>query len=148
MDVLKGKSMAEDYVKLTAEDLAYRWRERTLLEYVDEAIGQAGSTEEYATPRMALRRTLELAWSDLQSARREALNGCWSMLCDSQVYRIIGLTRLVGPCPWENVDVDLILDGIYERIHEAIGTPMPLSDEDRRRVQAVKDRQSAPRGGV
>jgi len=91
------------------------------------------------TPDSALRWLLKLAWDDLQSARHEAPNGRWSMRCDSQVDRIIGLTRLVGPLPWEEVQVDLLLDGIYERIHESIGTPTPLSDEDRRRAQAVKE---------
>lgn len=130
-----------DYVELTAADLAHRWRDRTVLESVDEAIAAAGSTEEYATPDSALRWLLELAWSDLQSARHQALNGRWSIDCDGQVCRIIGLTRLVGPLPWENVQVDLILDGIYERIHEAIGTPTPLSDADRARAREVKERR-------
>jgi hypothetical protein len=88
-----------------------------------------------------LRWLLQLAWGELQSARHEALNGRWSMRCDDLVDRIIGLTRLVGPLPWEEIQVDLLLDGIYERIHESIGTPTPLSDEDRRRAQAVRDRR-------
>jgi len=133
--------MTEDYVRLTPADLAHRWRERTVLESVDEAIVQAGAPEEYATPDSALRWLLVLAWSDLQSARRSALNGRWSMECDAMVCRIIGLTRLVGPLSWEQVDVDLILDGVYERIHERIGTPTPLTDDDRRRASAVMDRR-------
>lgn len=136
--------MAEDYVELTAADLAHRWRERTVLESVDEAILYAGSTEEYATPDEALRWLLNLAWDELQSARRRAVNGRWSMECDGQVCRIVGLTRLVGPLSWEHIQVQLILDGVYERIHEAIGTPTPLSDDDRRRAQAVQDRSSSP----
>lgn len=136
--------MAEDYVELTAADLAYRWRERTVLESVDEALVEVGATDEYATPESALRWLLELAWDDLQSARHEALNGRWSIRCDNQVSRIVGLTRLVGPLSWEHVQVRLILDGVYERIHEAIGTPTPLSDDDRRRAQAIQDRSSSP----
>lgn len=132
---------SEDYVELTAADLAHRWRERTVLESADEAVAGAVEDDEYATPDSALRWLLDLAWSDLQSARREALNGRWSMNCDGQVARIVGLTRLVGPLGWEHVPVDLILDGVYERIHEAIGTPTPLSDEDRRRAQAVMERR-------
>lgn len=132
--------MTGDYVELTAADLAHRWRERTVLESVDEAIAQAGATEEYETPDTALRWLLQLAWSDLREARGQARNGRWSMACDDQVDRIIGLTRLVGPLSWEHVSVDLILDGVYERIHEAIGTPTPLSDDDRRRALAVKER--------
>jgi len=124
--------------EITLPDLAHRWRERTVLESVDEAVTLAGSTEEYATPDSALRWLLELAWDDLQSARHEAINGRWSIRCDNQVCRIVGLTRLVGPLPWEKVQVELILDGVYERIHEAMGTPTPISDDDRRRARAVQ----------
>ncbi len=134
-------SKSGDYVELTAADLAHRWRERTVLESVDEAVAQTVEDDEYATPDSALRWLLNLAWSDLQAARREAVNGRWSMSCDGQVARIVGLTRLVGPLPWEEVPVDLLLDGVYERVHESIGTPTPLSDEDRLRAQAVMDRR-------
>jgi hypothetical protein len=124
--------------EITAPELAHRWRERTGLESVDEAIAYAGSTEEYATSDAALRWLLELAWDDLQSARHEAMNGRWSIRCDNQVCRIVGLTRLVGPLSWEHVQVELILDGVYERIHEAMGMPTPISDDDRRRARAVQ----------
>lgn len=131
-----------EYVELTAADLAHRRRERTLVEYVDEAIAHTGQDDEYATPDKALRWLLQLAWSDLQEARREAHNGRWSLGCDAQVSRIVGLTRQVGPLTWGHIPVDLILDGVYERIHGSIGTPTPLSDDDRRRAQAVLDRRS------
>lgn len=134
--------MTGEYVELTAADLAHRWRERTPIEYVDEAVAQANGDDEYATPDSALRWLLDMAWHDLQEARRNAINGKWSMSCDGQVSRIVGLTRLVGPMSWETCPVDLILDGVYERIHEAIGTPTPLSDDDRRRAQAVMDRRA------
>jgi hypothetical protein len=142
MSTMPDPLASDDYVELTAADLAHRWRERTVLESVDEAVAHAGAAEEYLTPDSALRWLLELAWSDLQQARGNAINGRWSMACDAQVDRIIGLTRLVGPLSWEHVAVDLILDGIYERIHEAIGTPTPLSDDDRRRAQEVMDRRA------
>lgn len=100
----------------------FRWRKRTVLEYVDEAIAQAGA-EEYATPDAALRWLLQCAWEDLQTAREQARNGRWSMECDDAVARIVGLTRLVGPLSSECVPDDVIRDGIYEQIHEAIGTP-------------------------
>lgn len=132
----------EDYRELTATDLAHRWREKTVLESVDEAIAVAGEAEEYATPDSALRWLLRLAWSDLQAARLRALNGRWSIECESGVGRIVGLTRLAGPVPWQEIQVDLILDGIYERIHEAIGTPTPLSDEDRQRAREVLERRT------
>lgn len=134
--------MAEEYVQLSAADLEHRWREKTVLEHVDQAVAWTGSAEEYETPDSALRWLLQLAWGNLQSSRHDAINGRWSIASDHQVTQIIGLTRLVGPTPWECVPVDLILDGIYERIHEAIGTPTPLSDSDREAAQAVKDRRN------
>jgi len=131
-----------DYVELTAADLAHRWRERTLTERVDEAVTSAAEAAEYATGDSALRWLLGCAWHDLQDARRRAINGHWSIECNHQVSRIVGLTRLVGPQPWGAVPVDLIIDGVYERIHEAIGTPTPLSDDDRRRAREVMERRS------
>jgi hypothetical protein len=130
------------YVELTAADLAYRWRERTVLESVDESVAEAITDTEYATADSALRWLLDLAWHDLQDARRAAIDGKWSISCGGYVSRIVGLTKLVGPCSWESVPVDLILDGVYERIHEAIGQATPLTDDDRRRAQAVMDRRS------
>lgn len=136
-------TLPEGYHELTAEELAHRWRKRTLPEYVDEAIAElAEAPEEYASPDAALRHLLDLAWGDLQRARHHALNGVWSMECDSAVHRIAGLTRLVGPISWRAVQVDLILDGIYERIHAAIGTPTPLTDADRTRAREVMERRS------
>lgn len=133
--------MTGEYVELTAADLAHRWRDRPVLESLEEALGEETQTEEYATPDSALRWLLRCAWDDLQQSRGQAINGRWSMSCDHQVSRIVGLTRLVGPVPWEVVQVDLILDGVYERIHEATGTPTPLSADDRARALAVKERR-------
>ena len=134
--------MAEEYRELTAAELMHRWRERTLRESVDEALSLIERSEEYATADSALRWLLQLAWHDLQSARRNALNGRWSIECEDQVGRIVGITRLVGPVDWGVVPVDLLLDGVYEQIHEAIGVPTPLSDDDRRRAREVKERRS------
>jgi hypothetical protein len=130
-----------EYVELTVADLAHRWRERTLLESVAESVAECADDEDaYATPESALRWLLGLAWYDLQEARRSARNGRWSIACDHQVARIVGLTRLVGPLSWESVPCALVVDGVYERVHEAMGTPTPLSDDDRRRAQEVIDR--------
>lgn len=129
-----------EYRELTAADLAKRWREKTSAESVDAAIAEFDS-DEYATPESALRWLLVLAWSELQDARRTALNGRWSMKCDYAVHRIMGLTSLVGPLGWERVQVDLILDGLYERIHEQIGHPTPLTDADRARAREVLERR-------
>lgn len=133
--------MTDDYVELTAADLAHRWRERSLAEYVDEAVRLPLDEEDWATPEAALRSLLRRTWGDLQAARGRANRGVWSMECDWLVQRIIGMTRLVGPVPWEEIQVDLLLDGIYERVHEAAGTPTPLTEDDRARAREVLERR-------
>jgi len=128
-----------DYVELTAADLADRWRQKTVLELLDIALRRQ-VREEYGSPEAALRWHLILAWSELQQARRSALDGRWSIACESRLEAIVGLTGLVGPLPWEEVPLNLILDGLYERIHEAAGTPTPLTDEDWVRARVVPTR--------
>lgn len=100
--------------------------------------GPASENDEYASPESALRWMLALAWGDLTMARHNAHNNVWSLDCDDRVARIVGLSRLVGPLPWGEVDVELILDGIYEQIHERMGTPTPLSELDWVRVREVR----------
>lgn len=85
----------------------------------------------------------ECAWDDLLKARRDAINGDWSIQCDSVVHRIAWLTKHTKkPTPWGDIQVELLLDGTYEAIHEAIGMPTPLSDEDRARAREVLDRRA------
>lgn len=138
----------DGYRELTAADLAHRWRERTSPEHVTDAVsfatGPEGELDEYGTLERAARRSLLNAWDELHEARGTAIGGVWSMKCDWAVTAIIGLTRLVGPMPWDELPVALILDGIYEQVHEAIGQPTPLSDEDRRQAREVLDRRSRP----
>jgi len=133
--------MSGEYVELTAADLAERWRPKTLNESVDQAMNEYNDQEEYATADAALRHLLACAWNELQNARRSALNGSWSMQCDFAVHKIMGLTDLVGPIDWGEVQVDLILDGMYERIHERAGYPTPLTDLDRARAREVLERR-------
>ncbi len=128
-----------EYVEMTAADLAHRWREESLPEYVDQAVAQSREDTEYATAESALRHLLALAWNDLVYARERAMNRRWSVECDWHVARIVGLTRLVGPLPWGHVNVDLIVDGTYERVHGAMGVPTPLSEADRAQAQEVKN---------
>lgn len=128
-----------EYVELTEADLRERWRRRDPLDYIDEVARQVD--EEYATPDSALRWLLKLAWSDLRDARRSVIGGQWSINCEHVVSRIAGLTRLVGPLDWGEVPVGLIVDGWYERIHEAVGTPTPLAAEDRARAREVLNRR-------
>ncbi len=84
---------------------------------------------ELETLRSALRDELSYLWTDLQTARRDALRGGWSMHCDWIVERIKTITPLVGPTPWTGLDIELIEDGVYQRIHEEIGVEAPYDEE-------------------
>ena len=79
--------------------------------------------------RSALRDELGYLWTDLQAARRSAIRDGWSMQCDWLVERIKTITPLVGPTPWTELDIELIEDGVYQRIHAEIGVDAPY-DED------------------
>jgi hypothetical protein len=133
--------MSDDWKELSPADLAYRWREKSVTEYVDDAVGDGWPGEEYETAVSALGWLRDSAWHDLQRARERAHDGKWSIECGYQLSRIVGLTSLVGPASWEVVPVDLILDGVYERIHERIGKPTPLSDADRARAREVYEKR-------
>ena len=69
----------------------------------------------------AVRWELDLLWNDLHDARRSAANGEWSIRCDGLVARIRMFTRLVGPTPWEKIQISLLEDGTYQRIHAEMG---------------------------
>lgn len=58
---------------------------------------------------------------DLHDARRSAANGQWSIRCDELAARIRMFTRLVGPTPWEKIQIPLLEDGTYQRLHAEIG---------------------------
>lgn len=105
----------------------------------------AGAGEDVpADLRQAVRDELECLWTDLAEARRNALNGQWSVGCDNLAERIISLSRLAGATPWENVEIPLLLDGIYQGILTDAGIehtePGP---DDLPRMQAWRDSQKA-----
>ena len=89
-----------------------------------------------------LEDVLEGYWSTLEDQLRNAINGAWSLGCATTVYRIARLTRLVGrPLPWDRVPISLLLNGWYERIHEALGKPSPLTPEQRLEAERIRARQ-------
>ena len=69
-------------------------------------------------------------WSDLAEARRNANRGCWSMGCENVAYRIVMLSRIVGATDSGEIDVDVVLDGLYERLHREAGIVHPPIDWD------------------
>lgn len=83
-----------------------------------------------------LRQELVNLWADLTGAWLRAGERVWSLGCDNLVGRIAVLTHLVGPCRWEDVDVDLLgpdeLDGgIWRAVHEALGVEVEGPDPAR-----------------
>lgn len=94
---------------------------------------------ELETLREALREELSCLWTDLQTARRDAREGNWSMHCDWLAERIKKLTPLVGPTPWTELDIELIEDDVYQRIHAEIGVDAPYDEESVRQHRARLD---------
>lgn len=82
------------------------------------------------------RTELAFLWGDLNDARMYAINGQWSMRCDSLVERIKHLTPLVGPTPWDEIQIPLLELGIYQRIHAELDIDVP-------EMRADLDRQAA-----
>lgn len=89
------------------------------------------------------REELGLLWGDLNGARQSAVNGEWSMKCDHLVERIKALTPLVGPTPWEEISIELLEMGIYQRVHSELGIEVA---PDMDRVAGVRSRIDV-RGG-
>lgn len=64
-------------------------------------------------------------WADLHRHVRQArvdppvVPGCWSADCDTVAGRIVEVARLVGATPWEKVQVELLLTGIYAKVLHA-----------------------------
>lgn len=87
--------------------------------------------------RKACRKELRSLWHDLDHAVRSALNGTWSMGCDDVTHRIKRLTRLVGPTPWEAIQITLLESGVYQRIHAELGIEVTV---DMDQVAEVRER--------
>jgi hypothetical protein len=80
--------------------------------------------------RAAIVDELVSLWCDLNRAQSRAYNGQWSMECDSLEERIKALTLLVGPTSWENIQINLLENGVYQRIHGDLGIAVEV-DMDR-----------------
>ncbi|MBP5870870.1 hypothetical protein [Streptomyces scabiei] len=99
---------------------------------------------ELETLRAALREELSCLWTDLQTARRDAVNGQWSMHCDWIEGRIKTITPLVGPTPWTELDIQLIEDGVYQRVHAEIGVDAPYDEDGVRKHRARLNASAGP----
>jgi len=91
---------------------------------------------ELETLRTALVEELSCLWSDLQTARRSAYRDGWSVQCDWVEGRIKAITPLVGPTSWKQINIELIEDGVYQRIHAELGVDAPYDEEGVREHRA------------
>lgn len=100
--------------------------------------------EPFESLEAAARHELVQLWSDLSTARRNAINTSWSIQCGNLAHRIVNLSRLAGATPWEEIGVSLLLDGVYERLHREAGIDYPPIDWGRVRnvAQRIADRNS------
>lgn len=104
----------------------------------DRAVAEAAE-EPPANATAALAEEVGYLWSDLDEAKRHAINGHWSMQCDWLVTRIVRLTRLAGPTSWGEIPITLLLDGTYQGILAA--ADIAFDEPDMAEVRAV-DAQS------
>lgn len=81
---------------------------------------------------------LEYLWNDLDNAMRYAINGTWSIQCDELADRIKTLTQLVGPTHWESVQIRLLENGVYQRIHDELG--VEIEPPDMQAVREIRER--------
>lgn len=91
----------------------------------------------------AVRDELASLWCDLAREIRHAYNGRWSVACNSLVTRIVRLSRLAGPLPWEQVEYALLLDGTWQGITAAAGFDVPRPGEAD--LQRMRDWQESQR---
>ncbi|MER5461695.1 hypothetical protein ABT010_13595 [Streptomyces sp. NPDC002668] len=95
------------------------------------------------TLRAAIREELGCLWNDLNTARQSAIRNQWSIRCDHLVWRIKDLTPLVGPTPWDEIQIPLLEDGIYQRIHAELGIEAPVDMERVAKTRASVDARLA-----
>ncbi|MET8378019.1 hypothetical protein [Streptomyces microflavus] len=88
------------------------------------------------------REELVCLWHDLDEARRRAVRNRWSVACDDLVDRIKALTPLVGPTSWEEVQIRLLEDEVYQRVHAELGIEAPVDMGKVAEHRAYLDRQA------
>lgn len=89
------------------------------------------------------REELACLWGDLNEARRSAINGEWSIKCDNLTERIKDLTKILGPTPWDEIQIPLLEAGVYQRIHAELGIDVPEVRPDMEEVADIRARLDA-----
>lgn len=103
---------------------------KPLEECIRNAVAEASEDPAPTSIEEACRAELVDLWDDLGTARHYAINEMWSMKCDSVVHRILNLTRIVGPTPWEQVPTRVLWDRVYQQVYDAAGIDYEAPDMD------------------
>ncbi|WP_405667926.1 hypothetical protein OG379_38110 [Streptomyces sp. NBC_01166] len=82
-------------------------------------------------------------WGDLHEARSNTIRNQWSIWCDHIKERVKALTPLVGPTPWDEVQLPLLGDGIHQQIPVDLGIGVDLE-----RVSPVRGSLNAARSSA
>lgn len=93
--------------------------------------------DQFENTEEAVTDELYRLWGDLEGARRNALNGRWSIDCDDLTMRIVKLSLASGiHIPWERIGYGLLTRGIWQGIMKSIGAnvPMPTPDDLIRKI--------------
>lgn len=101
-------------------------RARELQAAIDSAAEDGFTTLEQAATDELMR-----LWGDLHDQMRLARNGCWSLGCEDAARRIAVLTRALGRAtPWQQVQIELLEAGTYQRMHDLMDIPYEPPDMD------------------
>ncbi|SDH67006.1 hypothetical protein SAMN05421505_12016 [Sinosporangium album] len=90
-------------------------------------------------PLDAIREELIHLWNDMCEARLNAYEGCWSGTCENLERRIKLLTPLVGPISWKEVQVELLAEEVFQRIHADMGYTVVVDMDEVAHVLAEND---------
>lgn len=95
---------------------------------LQEAIDSA-DFEPFTTLEEAAADELMRLWGDLADAMHYARGGCWSGGCENAAHRIAVLTKALGKAtPWQEVQIELLESGIYQKLHDLMGIPYESPD--------------------
>jgi hypothetical protein len=118
--------------------------------YDERTARPAGGHVSVDTARLeeVAREELACLWGDLETARQSAINGTWSIRCDGLTERIKDLTKVIGPTPWDEIQINLLELGIYQRIHAELGIDVPQVQPDMRKIAELRARLDAQAAAI
>lgn len=111
-------------------------RSATIGEIVDVALTALDDQPACGRLRAWLHEEQLWHWAELHDAVRVArvpppvVPGHWSVQCNNIAWRIAQNARLVGAISWEQVQTDLLLSGVYEKVLRAAGVTWSAIDWD------------------